>query len=142
MTIKGLMEGLPENLPVLEEPCPIYIFTKATGIPRGPTTDVSKISPGFMLQMNFSFFYVESIHVFTSTFVAILSATSYTFGLPSRSKRPPLDILEFLVATLRNQDKKFAFIRVDKDESLAISSVFMYICHNMNIIVQITFGYA
>ena len=94
------MEGIPENVPELEDPCPIYILTKAAKIPRGPTTDVSKISPVFMLQMDFSFFNVESIRVFTSTFLAICSATSYPFGLPSRSKRPPLDILSFLVTTL------------------------------------------
>ena len=113
MARKVLMEGLPEILPELEEPCPIYIFTKATKISRGPTTDVSKFAPGFMLQMDFAFFNVESIRGFTSTLVAICSATSYPFGFSSRSKRPPLDILKFLVTTLINQDKKVAFVRVD-----------------------------
>ena len=47
------MEGLPENLPELEEPCLICLLTKATKIPRGPTTDVSKFAPGLMLQMDF-----------------------------------------------------------------------------------------
>ena len=93
-----------------------------------------------MLQMDFAFFNVESIRGFTSTFVAICSATSYPFGFPSRSKRPPLDILKFLVTTLRNQDKKVAFIRVDEDGALARSSEFMRTCHNMNIIVQTTGG--
>ena len=37
-------QGLPENLPELEEPCPICILTKATKIYRGPTTDVSKFA--------------------------------------------------------------------------------------------------
>ena len=142
MARKGLMDGLPENIPELEEPCPICLLTKATKISRGPTTDVSKFAPGFMLQMDFAFFNVESIRGFTSTFVAICSATSYPFGFPSRSKRPPLDILKFLVTTLRNQDKKVAFIRVDEDGALARSSEFMKTCHNMNIIVQTTGGYA
>ena len=48
------MEGLPENLPELEEPCPICLLTKATKIYRGPTTDVFKFAPGFMLQMDFN----------------------------------------------------------------------------------------
>ena len=96
------MEGLPENLPELEEPCPICLLTKATKITIGPTTDVLKFSPGFMLQMDFSFFNVEIIRGFTSTFVAICSATSYPFGFPSISKHPLLEILEFLVTTLRN----------------------------------------
>ena len=93
-----------------------------------------------MLQKDFAFFNVESIRGFTSTFVAICSDTSHPFGFPSRSKRPPLDILKFLVTTLRNQDNKVAFIRVDEDGALSISLEFMRICHNMNIIVQTTGG--
>ena len=80
------------------------------------------LTPEFMLQMDFAFFNVESIRGFTSTFVAICSATSHPFVLPARSKRPPLDILKVLVTTLRNQDKKVAFTRVDEYGALAISS--------------------
>ena len=68
------MDGLPENLPELEEPCPICLLTKATKFSRGPTTDVSKFSPGFMLQMDFAFFDVGSMRGFTSTFVDLCSA--------------------------------------------------------------------
>ena len=125
MARKGIMEGLPENLPELEEPYPICILTKATEISKGPTTDVSKFSPGFMLQMDFAFFNVESIHGFTSTFVAICYATSYAFGLPYRSNRPTIDTLKFFVTTIQNQDKKMVFIRVDEDGALARSSEFM-----------------
>ena len=70
----------------------------------------------------------------------ICSATSHPFGFPSRSKRPPLDILKFLVTTLRNQDKKVSFIRVDEDGALDRSSEFMRTYHSMNIIVEITGG--
>ena len=140
MSIKGLMEGLPENISELEDPCLIYILTKETKILRGPTTNVSKISPGFMLQMDFASFHVEIIRGFTSTFVAIFSDTSYSFGFTYRSKCLPLDILKFLVTTLRNQDNKVAFIRVDEYGSLAISFGSMKKWHNMNIIVQTTGG--
>ena len=74
--------------------------------------------------------------------MAIFSATSYPFVLLSRSKRPPLDILKFLVTTLRNQEHKVAFIRVDEDGALARSSEFMKKCHNTNIIFQTKVGYA
>ena len=106
------MEGLPENLLELEERCPICLLTKANKIPRCPTTDISKLFTGFMLQMNFAFLNVESIRGLTSNFVAIRSTTSCPFGFPSISNLPPLDILKFLVTTLINQDKKVAFIRV------------------------------
>ena len=119
------MEGPPENLPELKEPCPICLLTKVTKISRGPTTDVSKFAPSFMLQMNFAFFSVESIRGFTSTSVDICSATSYPFGLPSRNKSLRIDILKFLVTTLRNQEKKVAVIRVDEDGALARSSEYM-----------------
>ena len=76
MAIKGLMGGLPENIPELEDPCPACLLTKANKIPRGSTTDVSTFAPGFMIQMDFEFFNVEIIRRFTSTFVAICSATS------------------------------------------------------------------
>ena len=59
---------------------------------------------------------------------------------PSRSKRPPLEIIKCFVTTLRNQDKKVAFILVDEDGALTRSSEFINTCHNMNIIVQTTSG--
>ena len=49
------MEGLAENILDLEEPCPIYPLTKENKILRGPTSDVLKFAPEFMLQMDFSF---------------------------------------------------------------------------------------
>ena len=97
--------------------------------------------PWFMLQTYFAFFSVESICRFTSTFMDICSATSYPFRSLSRSKHPPLVILKFPVTTLRNQDKKVAFIRVYEDVALARSYEFMKLCHIMNIIVQNTGGY-
>ena len=71
---------------------------------------VSNPPPGFILQMDFAFFNVETILGFTSTFLGICSATSYSFGFPYRSKIPPLGILKFLVTILRNQDEKVAFV--------------------------------
>ena len=93
-----------------------------------------------MLQMDSLFFNIESIRGFTSTFLVIFYDTSYPFVFPYRRKRPPLDTLKFLVNTLRNQTKKFAFIQVDEDEALVRYSIFMNKFHNMNIIVQTTGG--
>ena len=110
----------------------MFLLTKATKIPKGTTTDVSKFATGFILQMDFAFFNIVSIREFTSNLVDICSATPYPFGVSSRIKRPPLEILKFLVTKLRNKDKKVAFIRVDEEGELAISSEFMKTCHNMN----------
>ena len=91
-----------------------------------------------MLQMDFLFFNVESIHGFNSTFVAICYTTSHPFGFPSIIKRPPLDIIKCIVATFRNQDKKVLLILFNSDGALERSSEFMKTCNNMNIIVQTT----
>ena len=53
-----------------------------------------------------------------------------------------LDILKLIVAILRNQDKKVAFIWIDSDGALARSYEFMNTCHNMNTMVQTTGIYA
>ena len=103
------MKGFPTNLPDLEEPCHIFLLTKANKIPRGPTIFVLKCAPGFIIQMDFAYFNVEIIHGFNSNFVAICSATSYPFGFPPRRELPPLGILKFLVTTLINQYNKVSF---------------------------------
>ena len=132
--------GYPSNFPDLEEPCPICLLTKVTKVPTGPTFDVLKFIPRFMLKMDFSFFNIEIICGFTSTFVAMCSSTSHLFGFTPRIKRTLIDILNFIFSTLSNQDKKLPFIKDDKDGSLERSSEFMKTCHNMNIILQTTYG--
>ena len=72
---KGLMESIPTNIPDLEDSCPFCLLTKATKPPIVPTIYVFKVYPGFMLQMDFTFFNVESIREFTSTFVATCYST-------------------------------------------------------------------
>ena len=108
MVRKGLMNGPPSNIHDLEDPCPIFLLTKATKISRGPTTDFSKFPPGFMLQLDFAVFNAEIIRGFTSTFVTICYTISYPFGFTSIIKSPSLDIIKLLVTTLSNPDKKFA----------------------------------
>ena len=136
------MKGIPTNIPDLEELCPICLLTKATKIPICPTIDVLEISPGFIIQMDFSFFNVERICVFISTFMAICSSTSYLFGFISSIKQLTLDILKLLVTILRNQDKKVVLFLVGEDGSLKRFSELMRIFHNMNMLDNTTGGYA
>ena len=55
MARRWLMEGLPENLPDLEYPWPIFFLNKETENFRGPTIYASTPPPKFMLQMDFAF---------------------------------------------------------------------------------------
>ena len=125
------MEGLPENLPKMEEPRPICLLTNATNTPRGLTTDFLNLPLGSCFRLILRFSLLKA-----SVVVDICFATSYHFGFSSINKCPPLDKLKYVVTTLRNQDNKLAFIQVDKDEELARSSEFMKTCHRINIIVQ------
>ena len=59
MSKKGLPGSLPNKIPDLEEPRAIFLLTKVTIISRGPTIDVSKFAPGFVIQMDPPFFKVE-----------------------------------------------------------------------------------
>ena len=58
---RKLIEGLPVNIPELDQPCAICLLTKATKNPCGPSIDVSTFVPGFILQLDFAFFNVASI---------------------------------------------------------------------------------
>ena len=69
MAKEGTMKGLLTHLTDLEENYPIWIWAKVTEITRGPTIDVSKFSPCFMIQMEFNFFNIEIVRGFNSTFV-------------------------------------------------------------------------
>ena len=86
-------------------------------------------------------FNFEIIRAFTSNFLATCSTTSYPLGFLSRRKWNTLDIVKLIVTTLRNQDNKVAFIRVDEDGALERYSESMRTYHNMNIIVQTTGRY-
>ena len=55
MARKVFKEGIPENLPEFEEPCPICLLTKVTKITPCLTTDTSKSSSGFILHIYFDF---------------------------------------------------------------------------------------
>ena len=87
-------------------------MAKATEIPIGPTIDVSKLPPGFMIQLGFVFFNVEIIHGFILTFVDIYYDILYPFGFTSIIKLTPIEILKNIVTSLKNQFKKIAFIQV------------------------------
>ena len=140
MSIKVLVYSLskitlPFNIPAL-----FVYWPRQLKLPEVQPLTNSQFPPRFMLQMYFTFFNVEIICGFALSFVYIYYATLYPFIFPSIIKRLPLEILNFIVTTLRNQDKKSSFIRVDEYISLARSSEFIKTCHNINIIVENTVG--
>ena len=139
---KRTHEGSPKKYPWLGRALPYLSLVQGNRNYQRSNHSCLETSPWLMLQMDFSFFNVEIIREFNSTFVAICSATSYPFIFTSRSKHSDIGILKFLVNILSNQDKKVVFIRVDKDVAQSRYFEFMKTCHNMNILVQTKGGYA
>ena len=107
---RGLIDEMPRSIPELEDDFPICTMTKATKLPQNPSIDVTDFAPGFLLHMDFTFVDVLSICHFTALLGISDAATSYPFGFPVRSKRPPLDVVSWLIRVLRNQGKKCAYV--------------------------------
>lgn len=138
----GIVKGLPKKIPKLSVPCPICMIAKATRLIRQPTVDMSNVPIGTRIQADFTFFNVESIRGFTSAFNVIESTVSYPFGFPSRSKRPPVSILKYIVSVLRSFGFSVKIIRLDEGGELAKSADFMQTVYDLNMIPEFTGGYA
>ena len=109
-------------------------------MPKVPTIELSEFAPRFIIQISFAFFNIESIRIFTWTFVAICSAKSHPFEFSSRTNHTHHDTIKLLVATLENQYKNVAFIQFDKNEELERSYKWFRTPHKIKIIVQTTDG--
>ena len=82
-----------------------------------------------------------SIRGFTSVLDIIYASTRYSFAFPTRSKRVPLDILNWLLSILEQEGKIVRIIRVDEDGALARSREFCKLIQKKNITLQTTGGY-
>ena len=73
---------------------------------QGPTMDLSKFPPGFMLQMEFYFFKVENICVSTSNFVEISPLASYHLGVSNNKQEDTSGHLKVSCYYLKKQRKE------------------------------------
>jgi hypothetical protein len=103
------LTDLPKTFQALRTDCPICIATKGKRIPRNPTADVP-LPPGTRLHMDFTFFNVTSIRKFTSCFTIVDATSSYPWGFPTRSKRPPISTLRWFISVLRTMGKNPLYI--------------------------------
>ena len=94
---------------------------------------------GFMLQIYFSFFYVENWWFYFNV-LALCSATSYPFGFDLRSKISPLEMIKLIVNTFKSRDKKNTVAWLEGDGPLSRYSEFMREFTDMNIIDQTAGG--
>ena len=143
MSKHNAIDNLPSHLHELHHPCPICLKCKFTKLPRNPPLPVNMLRPGQMLQMDFAFLNVPSVRGFTSYLSCDCVHTKYSFRFCTRSKRAPIDIIRWIMETLRKQSKSVNFVRFDEGGELARNlEIPKMLTEEFNIIMQTTGGYA
>ena len=103
-------------------------------------TALLNLAPGQMFHIDFSFMSETSIRGFSSYLSFLDDTTGYPFTFLTRNKIAPLDILQFIISTLRQQNKSINYVRYDKGGELARSSEVNKLLIENNIMVQSTGG--
>ena len=137
------IDKLPTHLHEFHHSCPICLKCKFTKIPRNPPIPTNMLKPGQMLQLDFAFINHPSIRGFTSYLSCDCVYTKYSFRFCTRSKRAPVDIIRWIIETLRKQDKPVNYIRFDEGGELARNcEIPKMLTEEYQIIMQTTGGYA
>ena len=143
MAKRGLIDGVPKNIGKLKFKCPICTIANGQKMPRGPIVNTAELRKGVRLHADFAIVNKESCREFVAAFCIFDAKTRHPWGFPTRSRRPPIGILKWLVLNLRRQGLEVIELRVDEDGSLANSTEFMAMCRDeLNLTVQTTGGYA
>ncbi|MGB0424036.1 MAG: hypothetical protein ACPGED_06935, partial [Flavobacteriales bacterium] len=137
-----LIEGLPKNLPPMTKPCHICLAMKSRKLPRRKKVDWTEYKPGESIHMDFAFMPVVSIRGFTAFLAMKDAATNYTWVFVTHNKRPPLDIIQFFLLSLKKENRTTRFVRVDEDGALARSTAYCKLLLNNTIKMQTTGGRA
>ena len=141
MSKKGIIKNLPPITKATPIQCHICNKCNIKRIPRGPT-DTTNPPPFSVLHIDFMFYSTTSIRNFTAAFTIVDRGTSYPYIFPTTSKRPPIDIMRFLLTVLNRQGHEVHSIRADEDGALAGSAEFCTLLQNQfKIILQTTNGY-
>jgi len=110
---------------------------------RNPTISVEHLEPGQMLQMDFAFMNTQSIRGFTSYLSCDCVVTKYSYRFCTRNKRAPVDVIRWIISTLRSQGKKIHFVRFDEGGELARSyDINKMLVEEFKVVMQSTGGYA
>ena len=137
----GAMLHLPK-IRDLKYCCPICAIVKAPKTSTQPAAPRRKLTPGQMLYMDFCFYRTTSVRGFTSYLSVTCYLTAYSFVIPTRSKRPPLDITKWLIEVLKRQGYVVIIVRFDEGGELARSTEVCSLLTNLNIVMESTGGYS
>ena len=134
---------LPSKLKELSHACPICTKCNLPRLNRNPPVSLATLRPGQMLQMDFAFFNVQSVRGFTSYISCDCVLTKYSFRFCTRRKRAPVDIIRWILLTLRKQKKEVNFVRFDEGGELArCEELNQMLLNEFQVVMQTTGGYA
>ena len=105
-----------------QAPCRICYTEKNTTLPKVTTVDTSNLLPGELIQIEFSFYNVTSIHVFTSMLTVFCENNRALWVFHTASKYALFRIFHFILTTLKNEHHPCKHIRVSEDGALANST--------------------
>lgn len=137
------LKNLPSKLQELPFACPICVKCNQPRLRRNPPLPINMLRPGQMLQMDFAFFNVQSVRGFTSYLSCDCVLTKYSFRFCTRRKRSPVDIIRWILLTLKKQNKIVIFVRFDEGGELArCTELNKLLVEDFQIVMQSTGGYA
>ena len=114
-----------------------------TNFSKGTKVDTSKLQPGELIHVEFSFYNVTSIHVFTSMLIVVYENTIMIGVFPTASKQAPFRIIRFILKTLNNEQHPCRCVRFDEDGALEKSIyVTNLLVHSFKISMENTGGVA
>lgn len=93
--MKELPKIFPRKLQRHHEIFPICAKGKLRTTNHGHSTDTSKLQPGQLLHIDFTFYNKPSIRGFTSVLLIVDTRTRNVCTFCSSSKRPPIDVMRF-----------------------------------------------
>ena len=101
-TFRDIPKNLLKEIKSFNCTCYICLLTKSNRLPRGSLEDKTELAPFERIHLDFHFFNVVSIRGFTSALAAVCATTSYPFNFPTKSKSPPIQIVLYLIRTIRS----------------------------------------
>ena len=143
MVDAGLIKGVKGKLAPLPGRCPICDAAKATKLRRGGPVDTTELPVGTRIHIDFTFFNTTSLRGFTSALMFVEATERYCWFFPTRSKRPPIELVLFFITYLRRQGLPINNIRTDEGGEFACSEEFCKMLYKgAGTVLETTGGYA
>jgi hypothetical protein len=139
-TMLDIPKGTIDGMKKFQCDCYQCMIHRTKLMNRGPGRNTNNLPPFTILHFDFQFFGTTSIRGFTSSLAIVCGSTSYPFNFPTRSKAPPIDILHYILRTIRSLGFNPIYVHMDEDGALARCAEFCQAIVNESCILRTTGG--